>query len=342
MNDHALEMGFDVAGIITNPKLPKQNIKRFHEFIAEKEHGTMEWLADTIAVRTDPKALMKTMNTLIILGVNYMPEHQPLEWLKQKNQGAIASYALGRDYHDFLKKKLRAITQKLAHHYGGDYRIYVDTAPLAEKPLAQLAGLGWQGKHSNLVSQKHGSWLLLATIATSHILEDEPLTASEDYCGSCTACIDICPTNAITQPYHLDARKCIAYLTIEHQGSIPLEFRSQIGNRIFGCDDCLAVCPWNKFATISQELDFKTRESLQNRSLAEFLKWDEALFRKNFSKSPIKRLGYERFIRNILIAIGNSENKNHLPAIETWRHNPNPMLAETADWAWHALNQPSN
>ncbi len=342
--------GFDVAGIISNPILPSRNIKRLKQFIANNEHGTMGWMAEHIDVRCTPKKLMRDMNSLIMLGVNYAPDHQPLDWLKQKNHGAIACYALGRDYHDDLKKKLRLITSELQRKYGGDFRIFVDTAPLAEKPLAQMAGLGWQGKHSNIVSKQYGSWLLLASMITTHEFDDSADSAQtlhqtphqdshQDLCGSCTACIDICPTNAITSPYHLDAHKCIAYLTIEHHGAIPVEFRKAIGNRIFGCDDCLAICPWNKFAKASQKQAFEMRESLKNRSLAHFLTWDEPEFRKNFSKSPIKRLGFNRFIRNILIAIGNSGDKNHLPRLQQWQNHDDVMLAETANWAARELSQ---
>ncbi|MCH9853346.1 MAG: tRNA epoxyqueuosine(34) reductase QueG [Alphaproteobacteria bacterium] len=331
--------GFDVMGIISNPTLPEHNIKRLKQFIANNEHGTMGWMAEHIDIRCTPKKLMRDMNSIIMLGVNYAPQHQPLDWLKQKNHGAIACYALGRDYHDDLKKKLRLITRELQHQYGGDFRIFVDTAPLAEKPLAQMAGLGWQGKHSNIVSKQYGSWLLLASIITTHEFDDDTQQPHQDLCGSCTACIDICPTRAITSPYHLDARKCIAYLTIEHHGAIPVEFRKAIGNRIFGCDDCLAICPWNKFAKKSQNQAFELRKSLQNRSLAHFLTWDEPEFRKNFSKSPIKRLGFNRFIRNILIAIGNSGDKNHLPALQKWQKHDDSILSETANWATCELNQ---
>ena len=336
---------FDVMGIISNPILPTRNIKRLKQFITNNEHGTMGWMAENIDVRYTPKKLMRERQSIIMLGVNYAPQHQPLDWVAQKNHGAIACYALGRDYHDELKKKLRLITRELQHQHGGDFRIFVDTAPLAEKPLAQMAGLGWQGKHSNIVSKQYGSWLLLASIITTHRFDDEDnddnseAIPHQDHCGNCTACIDICPTNAITSPYHLDARKCIAYLTIEHHGAIPVEFRKAIGNRIFGCDDCLAICPWNKFAKTSQNQAFAMRESLQNRSLAHFLTWNETEFRKNFSKSPIKRLGFHRFIRNVLIAIGNSRDKKHLPALQKWQSHDESMLAETANWAVSELQQ---
>ncbi len=336
----AFACGFDCVGIAKSEALPVRNKQRLTEFIAAGEYGTMDWLAKNQAKRMAPNLLMAQGKSLIMVGMNYAPAHSPnnnpLSWLEAKGQGVVAAYALGRDYHDVMKKKLKIFARKLHDEYGNaDLRLFVDTAPLAEKPFAMLAGIGWQGKHSNLVSKEYGSWLFLGAVLTALALDiDQP---APDACGTCQSCIDICPTRAITAPYQLDARKCIAYLTIEHQGVIPLKYRQAIGNRIFGCDDCLAVCPWNKFAKQSRHSEFAVRESLQNRSLAEFLLWGEGKFRANFSKSPLKRLGFARFIRNVLIAAGNSGELALIPQIQKWqdygKNTNDEVIIETASWA---------
>ena len=326
--------GFDAVGFARSHALETRNQNRLQEFIDTSAHGTMDWMATYIAKRKNPQTLMANAKSIIMVGVNYAPARKdcdPLAWLEDKNKASFACYALGRDYHDVLKKNLRALIGELQRAYQGEFKLYVDTAPLAEKPLGARAGLGWQGKHTNLVSKQFGSWLFLGAILTDHPLA--PDAPADDACGTCQACIDICPTGAITAPYILDARKCIAYLTIEHQGSIPLEYRRAIGNRIFGCDDCLAICPWNKFAEQSHHQEFAIRSSLQDRTIANFFTWGEQDFRKNFSKSPIKRLGFTRFIRNLLIVAGNSGNRDYLPEIEKYCTHDDAMLAETANWA---------
>ncbi len=264
----------------------------------------MDWLASNPHRRAHPRNLWSDVRSIIMLGVNYGPDEDPLALLHQKTRGAISVYARGDDYHDVIKSRLKQLARWLIAQAGGEVKVFVDTAAVMEKPLAQAAGLGWQGKHTNLVSREFGSWLFLGAIFTTLDLPRD--NADIDHCGSCQACLDICPTDAFTAPYQLDARRCISYLTIESKGAIPREFREKIGNRIYGCDDCLAACPWNKFAQEGREAKLAAREQLRAPSLNELSRLDDASFRATFSKSPIKRIGRDRFIRNVAIAIGNS------------------------------------
>ena len=269
-------------------------------------HGDMDWMADRAPWRADPQAMWPDARSVIVLGLNYGPEHDPLEILARKDRAAISAYAQGDDYHDVLKTKLKALAGYIFQTHGAQVKVFVDTAPVMEKPLAQKAGLGWQGKHTNLVSREFGSWLFLGSIFTTLVL---PADAPEqDHCGNCHACLDICPTKAFPEPYRLDARRCISYLTIENKGPIPREFRAALGNRIYGCDDCLAVCPWNKFAARAAEARLQARQELQAPPLAMLAALDDTAFRALFRKSPVKRIGRDRFLRNVMVAIGNSND----------------------------------
>ncbi|MEA2881143.1 MAG: epoxyqueuosine reductase [Bradyrhizobium sp.] len=298
---HAL--GFDCVGV-TDPGATGDAAKHFRAFLDTGGHGEMDWLAAHPERRADPRALWPEVRSIVMLGVNYGPDEDPLALLQQRTRGAISVYAQGDDYHDLIKKRLKTLARWLAANAGGDVKVFVDTAAVMEKPLAQAAGLGWQGKHTNLVSREFGSWLFLGAIFTTL---DLPRDKSDvDHCGSCRACLDICPTAAFPAPYKLDARRCISYLTIESKGPIPREFRSAIGNRIYGCDDCLAVCPWNKFAQAGRETKLAARENLRAPDLAELSRLDDVAFRALFAKSPVKRIGRDRFVRNVLVAIGNS------------------------------------
>jgi epoxyqueuosine reductase len=266
----------------------------------------MDWLVADPERRADPRVLWPDVRSVIMLGVNYGPDENPLAILEQRTRGAISVYAQGDDYHDLIKKRLKTLARWLVAASGAEVKVFVDTAAVMEKPLAQAAGLGWQGKHTNLVSREFGSWLFLGAIFTTLDLPRD--VADTDHCGSCQACLDICPTSAFPAPYRLDARRCISYLTIESKGAIPHEFRKAIGNRIYGCDDCLAVCPWNKFAQAGRETRLAARADLRAPGLAELARLDDAAFRARFTKSPVKRIGRDRFIRNVLIAIGNSND----------------------------------
>ena len=276
----------------------------FATFLAEGRHGEMTWLADKAARRADPRALWPAARSVILLGMNYGPASDPLSVLKKTECGAISVYAQNRDYHDVVKQRLKQVASWLSSASGADVKVFVDTAPVLEKPLAQSGGMGWQGKHTNLVSRDYGSWLFLGEIFTTLALDDDAPEA--DHCGACRRCLDICPTHAFTGPYRIDARRCISYLTIEHKGPIPRDLRSLMGNRIYGCDDCLAVCPWNKFAVVAGNPSFASRADLTAPLLAELAALDDAAFRTFFSGSPIKRIGRDRFVRNVLIAVGNS------------------------------------
>jgi len=291
----------------------------------------MDWLASTAARRTDPQVLWPEVRSVIMLGMNYGPDRDPLDILKERTLGAISVYAQGDDYHDLIKSRLKAVARWLVANGGGDVKVFVDTAAMMEKPLAASAGLGWQGKHTNLVSREHGSWLFLGAIFTTlRFVPDEP---EIDHCGTCSACLDICPTNAFPAPYRLDARRCISYLTIEHKGPIPRELRPLMGNRIYGCDDCLAVCPWNKFAQAGREAKLSARGALRAPKLAELAKLDDAGFRTLFSKSPVKRTGRDRFIRNVLIAIGNSGDIALAAEAERLLDDASPLVRGAAVWA---------
>ncbi|CCD93318.1 conserved hypothetical protein [Bradyrhizobium sp. ORS 375] len=291
----------------------------------------MDWLAREPARRTDPRTLWSEVRSVIMLGVNYGPDEDPRAVLDQRSRAAISVYARGDDYHDVIKKNLKTLARWLVAQTGGDVKVFVDTAAVMEKPLAEAAGIGWQGKHTNLVSRGFGSWLFLGAIYTTLEL---PVDAPErDHCGSCRACLDSCPTAAFPAPYSLDARRCISYLTIENKGPIPREFRKAMGNRIYGCDDCLAACPWNKFAQAGREAKLAARDALRAPALDELAALDDAAFRALFTKSPIKRIGRDRFLRNVLIAIGNSGEAGLAPVAERLTADPNPLVRGAAAWA---------
>jgi epoxyqueuosine reductase len=328
--DQAHALGFDCIGL-TSPDAIARAGRYFLDFIRAGDHGDMEWLAANPERRTDPRGLWSDVRSVIMLGVNYAPEDDPLEILKQRGKGAISVYAKGDDYHDVIKKKLKALARWLVASAPCEVKVFVDTAAVMEKPLAQAAHLGWQGKHTNLVSRDFGSWLFLGAIFTT--LELPRDAAERDHCGTCRACLDICPTAAFPAPYRLDARRCISYLTIENKGPIPVEFRKAIGNRIYGCDDCLAVCPWNKFAQEGRETRLAARDTLRAPELAELIQLDDAGFRALFAKSPVKRIGRDRFIRNVLIAIGNSGDAGLAPAAERLLDDQSPPVRGAAVWA---------
>ncbi|CDG40187.1 MULTISPECIES: tRNA epoxyqueuosine(34) reductase QueG [Asaia] len=332
--DHARHLGFDAIGFC-DATLPEEARTRLKQFVEDGRHGTMSWMEQRIDQRGDPKALWPEVRSVISLGLSYAPEADPAETLDQPDKGTISVYARHRDYHDVLKGMLKHLAQFVVRQeVGGDgtqVKVFVDTAPVMEKPLAEQAQLGWQGKHTNVVSRDHGSWLLLGEIYTTLDLTPSPPRAGS--CGSCTRCLTACPTDAFPRPYALDARRCIAYLTIEHDGPIPVEFRKAMGNRIYGCDDCLNACPWNRFAATSRHMKLQPRADLMAPRLEDLARLDDAGFRSFFSGSPIKRIGRNRFVRNVLIALGNSHNTDHLALIETLTGDENPMVAEAAEWA---------
>ncbi|MBU2533148.1 MAG: tRNA epoxyqueuosine(34) reductase QueG [Alphaproteobacteria bacterium] len=332
IKQRAAEYGFDLCAI-TTPDAISGAGGRLAAFVGKGYHGEMSWLADTLQRRGDVRALWPECRSVIMLAANYGvgSERQPLERLEERDRGVIARYAKGRDYHDVIKGRLKQVAGALAALDGVDVKVFVDTAPLMEKPLAQAAGLGWQGKHTNLVSRPFGSWLFLGAILTSTTLTaDEP---EADHCGNCRRCLDVCPTDAFPAPYQLDARRCISYLTIEHPGHIAQPFRKAMGNRIFGCDDCLAVCPWNKFAQASREAKFAARAATDDPPLGELLELDDASFRQRFQGTPIKRTGRDRFLRNVLIAAGNSGDRAYLPQVRRLLADPSAIVRSMAVWA---------
>ena len=328
--DLAKREGFDVTRIAKPDAVPLAS-ERLRDWLALGHHGDMGWMEARAAERGAPQALWPDVRSVIMLGFNYGPSSDPLASLSLKDRGTISVYARNRDYHDVIKGKLKTLAQAIVKLGGGDLKVFVDTAPVMEKPLAEAAGLGWQGKHTVLVSRDFGSWLFLAAIYTTLDLPADE--AKTDHCGSCRNCLDICPTNAFSQPYVLDSRRCISYLTIEHKGQIAEEFRAAIGNRIYGCDDCLAVCPWNKFAEVASEAKLRARDDLNAPPLAELARLDDAGFRATFSGSPIKRIGRDRFVRNVLIAIGNSGDAGLMPVAEALRADASALVAEMAGWA---------
>jgi len=291
----------------------------------------MAWLGADPGRRSDPRVLWSEVRSVIMLGVNYGPDHSPLDILAQRDRGGVSVYAQGDDYHEIIKPRLKALARWLIAQAGGDVKVFVDTAAVMEKPLAERAGLGWQGKHTNLVSREFGSWLFLGAIFTTLDLPADETHAN--HCGQCSACLDICPTRAFTGPYRLDARRCISYLTIEHKGPIPRELRKGMGNRIYGCDDCLAVCPWNKFARQSAEARLAARDNLRAPRLAELVRLDDAQFRALFAKTAVKRTGRERFVRNVLIAIGNSGDRSLAPDAQALLADASPLVRGAAVWA---------
>jgi epoxyqueuosine reductase len=330
LSEQAHALGFDCIGV-TAPDAIAEAAKHFREFLEAGAHGDMDWLARNPEQRTDPRGLWADVRSVIMLGVNYGPEDDPLAILKARSKGAISVYAQGDDYHDLIKKHLKVLARWLVAAATCEVKVFVDTAAVMEKPLAQAASLGWQGKHTNLVSRRFGSWLFLGAIfATLELPRDD---AESDHCGSCRACLEICPTAAFPAPYKLDARRCISYLTIENKGPIPREFRKAIGNRIYGCDDCLAVCPWNKFAQTGREAKLAARDQLRAPDLAELSRLDDTAFRALFAKSPVKRIGRDRFVRNVLIAIGNSSNPALVREAERLLGDGSRLVRGAAVWA---------
>jgi len=329
----AAELGFDQVGF-TCAELPKTVGRNLTNFLDAGKHGEMQWLEKKVDRRKQPNTLWPEARTIIVLGVNYGPEKDPLaemEYFASNKRAMISVYARNNDYHDIIKKRLKALARWLQTESGYEVKVFVDTAPVMEKPLAQQAGIGWQGKHTNLISPRFGSWLFLGEIYTTLTLE--PDQAEKNHCGSCNECIDICPTHAITGPHQLDARRCISYLTIEHKGAIPKEFRKAIGNRIYGCDDCLSVCPWNKFAQKTNDPAFLPREELVGPELAKLADLSDDDFRKLFSKTSIKRIGRDRFVRNVLIAIGNSGDPTLLSSVTPRLSDASHVVREAANWA---------
>lgn len=334
----AEELGFDAVRIASADSIPEAGA-RLRQFLDRGYHGTMGWMAETADRRESPEALWPEVRSVIMLAMNYgpddAPENHPLAHLADRTAAGISVYARHRDYHDVIKGRLKELASLLVSRAGGDVKVFVDTAPVMEKPLGEAAGLGWQGKHTNLVSRELGSWFFLGAIFTT--LELPPSGAERDHCGSCRACLDACPTDAFPAPYQLDARRCISYLTIEHPGPIPSEFREAIGNRIYGCDDCLAACPWNKFAEAASEAKLVARQDLTNPALSDLLALDDAAFRKLFSGSPIKRVGRNRFLRNVLIATGNSGDAALLDRVLPLLADPDGTVRSTAVWAFRKL-----
>ncbi|WP_245416850.1 tRNA epoxyqueuosine(34) reductase QueG [Undibacter mobilis] len=330
----AKERGFDIAGI-TRPDAVPEAKARLERFLADGAHGDMVWLETTAERRGSPLALWPDVRSVIMLGMNYGPDENPLGILQQRDRAGISVYAKGDDYHELIKARLKEIARWLVANAGGDVKVFVDTAAVMEKPLAAKAGLGWQGKHTNLVSRDYGSWLFLGAIFTT--LELPADDAVNDSCGSCRACLDACPTAAFPEPYRLDARRCVSYLTIEHKGPIPRDLRALMGNRIYGCDDCLAVCPWNKFAQAGREAKLAARETLRAPKLADLARLDDAQFRVLFSKTSIKRTGRDRFVRNVLYAIGNSGDATLAIEAECLLGDASPLVRGAAVWALSRL-----
>lgn len=336
--------GFDLTRICRPWDVP-QVPERLAEFLAKGRHGQMEWLENRSHWRGDPAALWPEARSIIMLGESYTPEHDPLAVLEQPDVGAISVYAQNRDYHNLVKKRLKRLARWLIAEIKEpaepvQVKVFVDTAPVPEKPLGEAAGLGWQGKHTNLVSRDLGSWFFIGSIFTTLELESDP--AEKNHCGSCRACLDICPTDAFPAPHQLDARRCISYLTIEHHGPVDPELRPLMGNRIYGCDDCLAVCPWNKFAQEAREVRYHAKPELIAPPLAELAQLDDAAFRAKFSGSPIKRIGRNRFLRNVLYAIGNSGQPSLMDAARQHVDAPDATVADAAQWAVERLQNAAN
>ncbi len=330
IRDKALALGFSAIGYAP-ARLGPEARARLADFLAAGHHGDMGWLADRSEQRSNPQALWPEARSAVALGLSYAPPGDALETLSKPDRGNISVYARHRDYHDVLKGKLKHLAQFIVSRFGGDVKVFVDTAPVMEKPLAEQAGLGWQGKHTNLVSRAHGSWLFLGEIFTT--LELPQTEHQGGRCGTCDKCLKICPTDAFPAPYRLDATRCISYLTIEYQGPIPQDLRPLMGNRIYGCDDCLAVCPWNRFAAPSHDKKLLPRGDLVAPRLAELAAFDDATFRTHFAGSPVKRIGRNRFVRNVLNAIGNAASADLRPVAQALADDADPVVAEAARWA---------
>lgn len=334
IRDLALKEGFDAIGF-TSATASTDAAKHLQHFLEQGRHGDMGWLENRADERANPQTLWPDAKSAVVLGLSYAPENDPLEALEHKDRATISVYAQGADYHDVIKPRLKNIARAMVAKFGGDVKVFVDTAPVMEKPLAEAAGLGWQGKHTNLVSRTHGSWLFLGVILTTLDLKEGEGEA--DHCGTCSRCLDVCPTKAFPAPYQLDARRCISYLTIEHKGPIPRDLRPLMGNRIYGCDDCLAVCPWNKFAAAGHEVAFHPRAEIETPRLADLALLDDASFRNLFRKSPVKRIGRDRFVRNVLIAIGNCGDANLASTAEALLGDPSALVRGAAVWAMQRL-----
>ncbi len=329
-------MGFDDVRI-TSASLRSNIGDELQAYVQAGHHGDMGWMVETLDRRKSPGAMWHEAKSAIMLAINYDQGLDIFARLEEKSVGVISTYALNRDYHDLIKSKLKVLASWFAKASGHDVKVFVDTAPIMEKPLAAKAGLGWQGKHTNLVSRQLGSWFFIGSILTTAELDFND--AETDHCGSCQACLDICPTKAFTGPHQIDARRCISYLTIEHKGHISAEFRKAMGNRIYGCDDCLGICPWNKFARETSEIKLKARQDLVSPTLADLLKLDDTAFRKLFSGSPVKRIGRDRFIRNVLIAAGNSADAKLIPVVVSLLHDASPLVRAMAVWALAHLSE---
>jgi epoxyqueuosine reductase len=334
--DQAQAEGFSLCRFTDPDSIPHVPDK-LSDFINAGYHGQMSWMADRQTWRANPRALWPDAQTIIMLGESYAPEHDPTDILKHPEKGAISVYAQNRDYHDLVKKRLKRLARWLIAHSGGEVKVFVDTAPVSEKPLGQAAGLGWQGKHTNLVSRDLGNWFFIGSVFTTLCIE--PDVAEVDHCGSCRSCITACPTDAFPAPYRLDARRCISYLTIEHSGPVDVDLRGLMGNRIYGCDDCLAACPWNKFAKEASDIRYHARSDLMAPNLGELAMLDDAAFRAKFSGSPIKRIGRNRFVRNVLYAIGNSQRPDLLSVAHDLVDDPDPTVSDAASWAVQQLSQ---
>jgi epoxyqueuosine reductase len=335
IRDRALALGFDAVGFCRADLGPEART-RLADFLAAGQHGDMGWLAHRADQRSHPQSLWPAARTVIALGLTYAPQDDPLATLEAPDRGSISVYARHRDYHDVAKGMLKHLAQFIVSRFGPEVKVFVDTAPVMEKPLAERAGIGWQGKHTNLVSRTHGSWLFLGEIYTTLELPSD--AAHADRCGTCTRCLDICPTDAFPAPYRLDATRCISYLTIEHHGPIPHELRPLMGNRIYGCDDCLAVCPWNRFARATPHDRLRARDDLTAPRLSELAALDDTAFRTMFTGSPIKRIGRDRFVRNVLIAIGNSGDRALHPVAARLTGDANAVVADAAMWACERLH----
>jgi len=334
----ALELGFDACGF-ADAAAPWDAGDHLRAFVDDGRHGDMAWMQATLDRRSHPQAMWPEARSAIVLGVNYGPDADPLAALEDRTTGAISVYAHGEDYHEPIKKRLKELARWIASEFGAQVKVFVDTAPLMEKPLAHRAGLGWQGKHTNLVGRQFGSWLFLGSVLTT--LDLPPDDPGGEHCGACTACLDICPTNAFPAPFQLDARRCLAYLNNEHAGPFPHEFRAPMGNRVYGCDDCLAVCPWNKFASTARETRFHARDALKSPPLAKLAALDDAAFRAMFAKSPVKRIGRDRFLRNVLYAIGNSGDGALMAAVKPNLSDASPLVRGAAVWAASRLLDPA-
>lgn len=331
----ALREGFDAVRFARAEASPR-TAANLRQFLNEGRHGGMDWMARSAEQRAYPNVLWPEARSIIVFGINYGPKRNPRDRLKQRNRAVISCYAQNDDYHEVIKSSLERLARFIAEQHYAEVKVFVDTAPVMEKPLAQAAGVGWQGKHTNLVSRLYGSWLFLGSIFTTlEIVPDEP---EDDHCGACTRCLDVCPTGAFTAPYRIDARRCISYLNIEHKGHIAREFRDKIGNRVYGCDDCLAVCPWNKFASVAREARFHARAELAQPRLADLARLTDADFRALFRGSPIKRIGRTRFVRNVLIAISNSGDVSLAPDAERLLADESPLVRAMAVWALTKLD----